>query len=127
VAAEADLVTSTVVKLLRAASIAICLIVIASFAVFAVNQTKSASNHQQEQLATPAEQAQLAAAPAPPKHHESAVHEVLDEVSGELTSPFSGLAAGSSEWANRGATLLLALLIYGFGLGYLARMLRVRL
>jgi hypothetical protein len=114
------------VKLLRAASIAICLIVIASFGVFAINQTKSASNHQQEELATPAEIAQQAARPAPPKHHESAVHEVLDEVSGELTSPFSGLTSGSSEWANRGAALLLALLFYGFGLGYLARVLRVR-
>jgi predicted PurR-regulated permease PerM len=125
-AAEADLVTSALAKLLRTTSIAICLIVIASFAVFAVNQTKSASNHQQEQLATPAEAAQRAAAPVPPKHHESSVHEVLDEVSGELTSPFAGLASGSSEWANRGAELLLALLVYGFGLGYLARVLRVR-
>jgi hypothetical protein len=120
-------VTSTVVKLLRTASIAICLIVIASFAVFAVNQTKSASNRQTEELATPAELAQSAHTPAPPRHHESAVHEVLDEVSGELTSPFSALASGSSEWATRGAELLLALLVYGFGLGYLARVLRVRL
>ena len=119
--------TSTLVKLLRTASIAICLIVIASFAVFAVNQTKSASNRQTEELATPAELAQRADTPAPPKHHESPVHEVLDEVSGELTSPFSALASGSSEWATRGAELLLALLVYGFGLGYLARVLRVRL
>jgi hypothetical protein len=119
-------VGTTLIKLLRVGSIAICLIVIASFAVFAVGQTKSASNRQQEQLATPAELAQRERAPAAPKHHESAVHEVLDEVSGELTSPFSGLTSGSSEWATRGIELMLALLVYGFGLGYLARVLRVR-
>ena len=44
-----------------------------------------------------------------------------------LTSPFSGIvSASSSEWADHGVRLLLALLVYGFGLGFLARALRVR-
>ena len=38
------------------------------------------------------------------------------------------MSTGSnSQWAIRGVRLLLALLVYGFGLGYLARVIRVRL
>lgn len=118
--------TATVVRLLRFASIAICLIVAASFVTFAVGQTKTASGHQQEELTSPAEQAARAQSKAPARH-ESGVHEALDEVSGQLTSPFAGIVSASSEWASRGAKLLLALLVYGFGLGYLARVLRVKL
>jgi predicted PurR-regulated permease PerM len=120
-------VTTAVVRLLRFASIAICLVVVASFVTFAVGQTKSASGRQQQELASPAEQAAAAQAQAQaPPQRESSVHKALDEVSGELTSPFAGIVSGSSEWASRGAKLLLALLVYGFGLGYLARVLRVR-
>jgi hypothetical protein len=119
-------VTTSIVRLLRFASIAICLIVIASFATFAVQQTKSASGHQQAQLNFETTGAQ------PPTTHssgprESSVHKALDEASNELTSPFAGLVSGtSSEWTIRGVKLLLALAIYGFGLGFLARFLRVR-
>jgi hypothetical protein len=119
-------VIELVVRLLRLASVVICLIVIASFLVFAVQQTKSASGRQQEQLnsevpgATPT-------APHSSKPREGSVHKALDEVSDELTSPFSGVVSGSkSEWTIRGVKLLLALVVYGFGLGFLARMLRVR-
>ena len=42
------------------------------------------------------------------------------------TAPFADVVSASSgEWAARGAKLGLALVIYGFGLGFLARMLRV--
>lgn len=101
------------------------MIVIASFAVFAIDQTKGASAHQQQELAggRPVETAAGKSAPA----HESGVHKTIDDVSGKLTSPFSGVVSGSSsEWAVRSTKLLLALLVYGFGLGFLARTLRVR-
>jgi hypothetical protein len=53
---------------------------------------------------------------------------VLDEVSNSLTSPFSAITAGSNHaWAVQGVNLVLALLIYGFGFGYLARVLRAHL
>jgi hypothetical protein len=123
-------VRASLIKLLRFVSIGICLIVIASFATFAIGQTKTASGHQSEALETPAEAAATNAAAAAnaghSTHHESSVHKALDEASSELTSPFAGLVSGSSEWATRGGRLLLALAVYGFGLGYLARVLRVR-
>jgi hypothetical protein len=106
---------------LRLASVTICLIVIASFVIFAVNQTKSASTHQQAVLA------ENGTASQPASKHEGGLHRTIDDVSAELTSPFAGIVSGSSsEWTTRTVKLLLALLIYGFGLGYLARVVRVR-
>jgi hypothetical protein len=116
-------VVSTFVKLLRVASLVICAIVIASFATFAVEQTKSASGHQQAELK--GEVAPGSAVSTPTK--EGSVHKTLDEAFNELTSPFASIVSGSSsEWAIRGVKLLLALLVYGLGLSYLARVLRVR-
>ncbi len=96
----------------------ICLIVIGSFLVFAVDQTKSASGRQREALGGRS---------APAAAHENSFHRTLDEVSSGLTSPFSGIiSASTSEWGDKGVRLLLTLLVYGFGLGYLARAIRVR-
>ncbi len=114
---------STFVKLLRVASLVICAIVVASFATFAVEQTKSASGHQQAELK--GEVAPGSGVSTPTK--EGSVHKTLDEAFNELTSPFASIVSGSSsEWAIRGVKLLLALLVYGLGLSYLARVLRVR-
>ncbi len=109
-------------KLLRIISIVVCLIVIASFVVFAANQTKSASGHQREELGETSSQVHHGSS----KNKESSIHKKLDEASDELTSPFSGIVSSSSEWLNRGVKLILALLVYGFGLGFVARFLRVR-
>jgi hypothetical protein len=120
-------VISSIVKLLRFASLVICAIVIASFAIFVLNQTSTASKHQSEEVSsTPSVSANESATGAS-KAHEGSVHKVIDEASQELTSPFAGIVSGSnSEWLIRGVELLLALLVYGLGLGYLARVLHVR-
>ncbi len=111
---------------MRLASLVICLIVIASFAIFAVDQTKGASAHQQQEL-TVGTRAATGDSPKSAATHESGLHEAIDEASNQLTSPFSGITSGSSsEWAIHGVNLLLALAVYGFGLGYLARVIRVR-
>ena len=104
----------------------ICAIVIASFAVFAVDQTKSASHQQQEAINNGAIRSGDSAATQAPSH-EGGLHKAIDQASSQFTSPFSGVLSGSSsEWAIRASKLLLALLVYGFGLGYLARFLAVR-
>ncbi len=116
---------SSLAGLLRLASIVICLIVVTSFAIFAIDQTKGASANQQRELTvgTSSETAR----PTKSSGHEGSLHKAIDEASNKLTSPFSGVTSGSSsEWAIHGVNLLLALAIYGFGLGYLARVLRVR-
>jgi hypothetical protein len=133
-------------RTMRLASIAACLITIASFALFVVGQTSSASAHQQSvlngqtPLASPESTGSTQpAAPAPPAgsthpagsssstSHEDTAHRTIDEASNALTSPFSGVTAGwSSQWTIRGVRLLLALALYGFALGFVARVVRAR-
>ena len=120
---------SSIAGLLRLASVVICLIVVASFTIFAVDQAKGASS-QQEPLVRGAPsntngegQSKSGSSSA----DESGVHKTVDEASNSLTSPFSGITAGSkSVWTIHGVNLLLALVIYGFGLGFLARVLQGR-
>jgi hypothetical protein len=125
-------VLNMIVKVLRSASMLICMIVIASFVVFAVVQTKTASAHQQEELkGAPITRTSTNGRPVTPPGQapgpKGTVHKTLDEVSETFTSPFAGVVSGSdSEWTTEGVKLILALLVYGFGLGYLARILRVR-
>jgi hypothetical protein len=114
----------TIVRLLRLASIVICVIVIASFALFVLDQTKTASKHQAAEVSNGPT---VTTSTGSSTSHESGAHKVIDEVSEKLTSPFAGVVSGSSsEWLIRGVKLLLALAVYGFGLGYLSRVLRVR-
>jgi hypothetical protein len=114
--------------LVRVVSRIVCLIVVASFVIFAVNQTSSASTHQQNELSgTGATATTQASTTAPATPHESTLHKTIDEVAAKLTSPFSGITAGStSQWAIRGVGTVMALLVYGVGLGYVARVLRLR-
>jgi hypothetical protein len=116
-------VVSTIAKLMRIASFLICAIVIVSFAIFVIDQSRSASAHQTREVTD---------GPSAPEtrsstEHEGSVHKAIDEASEKLTSPFAGVVSGThSEWASRGGKLVLALVIYGFGLGFLARVIRVR-
>jgi hypothetical protein len=132
-------VPSAIAGFLRLASILLCLIVGVSFALFAINQTSNASAHQQRELngeIAPPQEAETAAEAAAAKKRTStngkaskgSPRRVIDEVAEAVTSPFSGLVdSSSSEWLKRGVLLALTLAIYGFGLSFLARAIRVRL
>ena len=111
---------------IRLVSRVICVIVLLWFAVFAINQTKTASGHQQQQLNghSAAEERHEAEVQKEREKHKSGIHQALDETSEALTSPFENVVSDSSEWLRNGELLLAALLVYGFGLGFLARMLR---
>ena len=116
---------SALVMLLRIASRIACLIVIVSFGLFVIDQTGSASAHQQE--AVNGTNGGSASKRATPPAKEDEAHKVIDEVADKLTSPFSGITAGStSQWVIRGVGTLMALLIYGVGIGFLARVMRLR-
>ena len=54
------------------------------------------------------------------KQH-SALREHLDDANDVLVSPFGGLVSSSSIWAQRIVSGLLALLVFGLGLGFLGR------
>jgi hypothetical protein len=117
---------------LRLASIVLCLIVIASFALFAIDQTSDASAHQQRKLDEAAPTTTVVpavnSATPPAQSHKSSARKVVDEVSDAITSPFDAATESvSSQWVIHAINLLLTLLVYGFGLGFLARVIRVRL
>jgi hypothetical protein len=118
-------------RILRLASVIVCLIVIASFGLFAINKTSSASAHQQRVLSgeanTPGGRGSGTATGAGASSaHKGSVRAAIDDASNALTSPFSGVASGSSEWTIHIVRLALALAVYGFGLGFVARVIRVR-
>jgi hypothetical protein len=115
---------SPLTRLLRLISIAICVIVAASFLVFAVNQTKTASHRQREVLGETA--AAQGVSTGKTTQTENPVHQALEDTASTLTSPFAGVASSGGEWTDRGVRLLLTLLVYGFGIGFLVRAIRVR-
>jgi hypothetical protein len=116
-------------SLIRFVAIAISGIVVLGFALFAVNETGKGSQAQQDKL-----ERDLGHAPndliAPSAHdeafreaHQGKVHEAIDDANDVLLRPFVDLVDSDSAWVNHGIPTLLALLIYGFGLGMLANML----
>lgn len=115
--------------LLRLASRIVCLIVVVSFALFVIDQAGSASTQQQNEV-NEAAPVTAGRTPTPTKtapKRPSGVREAIDEAASTLTSPFKGATAGvHNDWAIHLIDLALALIVYGFGLSYLARMLRVR-
>jgi hypothetical protein len=99
-----------------------CLIVIAWFIVFAVDQSKAAAKHQVGELEGTTQRAQ-----AQPRAKQSATTKKLDEVAKVLVSPFASLTSGGSAWRVHIVDTLLVLLIYGVAFGFLARIVRLRI
>jgi hypothetical protein len=55
------------------------------------------------------------------------VRETIDDADDVLVAPFAGLVdSSSSSWVRRGVPTLIALVLYGFGLSFLARYARGR-
>ena len=120
-----------IVRFLTLASVLACTIVIVSFTMFAVGQAEGASERQRAAVLSGVVPVANAGPPAPSTvtttPRRSAVRRLIDEGADKLTSPFAGLTSPSQgEWMSRGVGLVGALALYGFGLGFLARTLRVR-
>jgi hypothetical protein len=117
-------------------STACCLIVLASFVVFVVNQSGAASRGQLQELGGSITPGTATAAPSSSHANggsasaaapESPLHKLLDNTAETLRSPFSSLTSSShSEWFVQGLGTLLALLLYGFVLRFIARSLQIR-
>ncbi len=116
--------------LLRLVSVVASLAVAASFVLFAIDESRAASDRSTRGIS-----GQEAASAADPTAREERVRErvhsrpreVVDDVADVLLKPFAWADPGSdSLWARKGLPSLLALLVYGLGLGFLARTLRVR-
>jgi hypothetical protein len=113
---------------IRFAAIAISVVVALGFAMFAIDETDKGSKAQQAKLER--ELGTTSVPVAPNERQEAAreadhgpVREAIDDANDVLLRPFAELIDSDSAWVNHGIPALLALLIYGFGLGMLANML----
>lgn len=106
---------------LRTVAVACSAIVLVSWGLFAVDETRSASGESVAGIeGTHTGPATMALPTA--VHRHTGLRKTIDDTSDALTSPFAGLVDSSpSSWIRRTVPALLALLLYGFGLGYLAR------
>jgi predicted PurR-regulated permease PerM len=114
-------------RVLRLVSIVICLIALASFITFAIDQAGKGSSRQQAEVNETALPADTTTGPSK-SGHKGELHEAIDKAFSALASPFSGITSGSgSQWTIQIVDTLLVLLVYGFGLSFLARLLPGRL
>jgi hypothetical protein len=118
-------------SLIRLVAMVMSGFVLVGFAFFAVDELDRGSKTQQQALAneldgsasdvipiapTPADEAAREAA-------HGALREVVDDANDVLLGPFTNLVDSKDVWVARGVPTLLALLLYGGGLGFLANML----
>jgi hypothetical protein len=116
--------------LLRTVAVFASAIVLVSFGLFAIDESRDASNAsvagiaglQATRVADPTANEERAREKAHGK-----VHEAIDDADDVLVKPFASIANdSSSSWVRRGVPTLLALLVYGLGLSFLARFTRGR-
>jgi hypothetical protein len=112
-------------RALRLAAIVCSLLVAAGWLWFAIDETNAASKHTTEAIAGQVAARQPDPAPSQERAREKVngtVHEAIDDANDVLLKPFAAVADGSSnKWVRRSVPALLALVVYGFGLGLLAR------
>src|SRR5436190_17555308 len=106
------------------------LVVLASFAMFAIDQAQSGSKQQVSKLAGEIDPGKPAvnvnqANPSPKTERQrekmhGQVREALDDADDVLIKPFAGAVASSSIWMQRGIPALLAFLLFGVGLRIVA-------
>ncbi len=105
-------------RVLRLTAFMCCALIVASFAMFARDQTAGASQHQQTELVAGAHPTTLSSGPV--KAH-AQPRRFIDNAAKALTAPFSAVVRSSNVWVKHALPALFAVLAYGFGLGYLAR------
>jgi hypothetical protein len=107
--------------LLRLISIACSLVLIASFAMFASDQAGSGSKKQVAQISADDSVQATPAAPAAPAKKHSGIRKAIDGANDKLVSPFKNVVASGSPWARHISEGLLGFLVFGLGLGFVAR------
>jgi hypothetical protein len=88
--------------------------VLVSFAMFATDQFAGASVEQRAEVVG-------ADATLPTPQREAQPRRFIDGGARELLRPFAALVTSSNAWGQRTLPTLVALLVYGLGLGFLAR------
>jgi hypothetical protein len=118
-------------SVIRLAAIIASVLVLLGFAFFAFEEMDKGSKRQQTAVSggtgTSAAPEVVAITPAPEEEnarekHNSAAREAVDDVNDVLLAPFVDLIDSDNAWVSHGAPALLAVLLYGVGLGFLANL-----
>jgi hypothetical protein len=115
---------------LRLASVLLCAFALIGFALFAIDETKAASSDSASEVA--GRDAGVAVDPSPEDERareraNGTLREAIDDVNDVTLAPFAGIVGDDADrWVRRGVPLVLALALYGVGLGMLARFSRGR-
>ena len=114
-------------RVLRIAAILVSVVIVLSFGLFAIDELNGASSRNEARLAQDLEANPPPAAERQREKDHGAVREAIDDANDVIVSPFEGIVSSSdSRWAQRGVPALLALLVFGLGLGFLARFMHGR-
>jgi hypothetical protein len=114
-------------RVLRIVAILVSLVVVVSFGLFAIDELNGASSRNEAKLAQDLEANPPPAAERQREKDHGAIRETIDDANDVVVSPFEGIVSTSdSRWTQRGVPALLALLVFGLGLGFLARFMRAR-
>jgi hypothetical protein len=111
-------IASVIHRVLVLTALACCALVVVSFTLFARDQIAGASKHQQNELASGAP---LTPPPIQVPRQVAQPRRFIDAAYRTLTSPFRSIVQSDSQWVLHGVPTICALLVYGLGLGYLAR------
>lgn len=115
---------------LRLAAVLCSLLVLAGWTLFAVDELRAASDATAAEVASRAASGRADPTPEQERDRERAngsLREALDDANDALLAPFATLTDDSgSQWVRRTVPAILALLVYGFGLAFLARFTRGR-
>lgn len=100
--------------------------VVLSFGLFTIDEMREASATTRVRIADSGSRDRdveaQATADAVARRKHSKVRRTIDDVNEQITSPFAGLVSSDdNRWVQRGVPALLALLVFGVGLGFLAR------
>jgi hypothetical protein len=118
-------------SLVRLLAVVCSAIVLLGFAYFATDELSRGSQNQQNKLDKEVTGAHSDPAPIAPSPDQEAsrervngkFREAVDDANDVLLGPFTGLIDSNDRWVTHGVPTLLALLLYGLGLGMLANML----
>ena len=118
-------------SVIRAAAILMSAFVLLGFGFFAVDEMDRGSQNQQNALANELDSKHEEVAPIAPaprdevirEERNSTFREMVDDVNDVLLNPFTDLVDSTNTWVSHGVPALLGLLLYGFGLGFLANLL----
>lgn len=117
----ADAIRTVIERVLRTSAMVASAVVLVGFGLWATDEMSEASSAQQRALGgqpsiygTDGEQLR--------ERTHGVWRERIDDANDVLLAPFEGIVPGDAgEWAQRGVPVLLALLLYGVGLGFTAR------